>query len=368
MSRAEIAKRLGLSRPTLTRLTRGLVDANLLVEGGTERRSSFGRPSEMLQVAGGGRHFVGIKLTGDHLYATVTDLKARVVTSQDHPLRSADLDEVVGDIVSTVSRLRVGVPSITAIGISLAGTIRTRPRPQTVLYSSYLGWRDAPLAQLVAEATGLPTAIDNDVQALTSAEHWFGAGAGLRSMVLITIGVGIGCGVVANGELVRGAHGVPGRLGHLAVDPAGPVCERGHRGCASAFLTNAAIARSLGLGDRVDGYERALRLAQEGDTAALRVFADAGYALGVIIGTLANIVDPQKVLLTGDGLPLYRIAARKVEEGIRSAYEEDPANLDLDVQPFDFGEWARSAAVLAIQATLLDEERTGMDRAVWVTV
>lgn len=166
----------------------------------------------------------------------------------------------------------------------------------------------------------------------------------------MTIGVGIGCGLVLNGELVEGAHGTVGRVAHLVVDQSGPVCGLGHRGCAAGYLLNESIVRALGAADHAGAVARA----RGGDPAARRVFGDAGFALGVIIGTIANLVDPQKVLLTGDGLPLYEVAADRVWEGIGQSYEADPAQLDLDVQAFDFGEWARSGAALAIRAALTD--------------
>ncbi|WP_245589476.1 ROK family transcriptional regulator [Amycolatopsis balhimycina] len=344
ISRAEIAARLQVSRPTLSRITRQLFDDGLLAEGGTQLRSTTGRPSELLHVNGAARHFFGVKLTGDHLYAVVTDLNAEVVASVNTPLRSADVTEVVGQIAEVASALRTTFPDLTAAGVTLAGTVRAG----SVHGSAYLHWSNVPLADLVAEATGLPTAVDNDVQALTAAEHWFGAGAGLRALVLVTIGVGIGCGLVLNGELVEGAHGTAGRAAHLVVDQSGPVCDLGHRGCAASYLLNESIVRALGAAD----YADAVAQARAGEPAARRVFGDAGFALGIIIGTVANLVDPQKVVPTGDGLPLYEVAADRVREGIEKSYEPDPAQLDLDVQAFDFGEWARSGAALAIRAAL----------------
>jgi predicted NBD/HSP70 family sugar kinase len=352
LPRAEIAHRLGLSKTSLTRITRSLMADALLVEGKTELRASFGRPSELLHIASGTWHFVGIKLTGDHLYAVVTDLAAEVVASKVEPLRSSEVHDVVGQIADVVSSFRSAFPGLTAIGVSLAGTIQREAGEQIVGESSFLGWTDVPLARLVSAATGLPAAAENDVQALTAAEHWFGAGAGLHSFALFTIGVGIGCGFILNDRLVEGAHGMPGRLSHVIVNPGGPVCDHGHRGCATAYLTNDAIAGSLPAdANGLRTYESALERARSGDPAAVRAFHDAGFALGTLIGLATTMLDPQKVILTGDGLPLYEIAADSVAAGIASVLEGSYA-LDLDVQPFDFGEWARAGAVLAIRTVM----------------
>jgi predicted NBD/HSP70 family sugar kinase len=118
-------------------------------------------------------------------------------------------------------------------------------------------------------------------------------------------------------------------------------------------MTHAMLRR---LDDRPT-YDEAVARARAGDPDAKRVFDDAGYALGVLIGTAANFIDPQKVLLTGDGLPLHEVSGQRVTEGVEAAYEADPALIDLDVQPFDFDEWARSGAALAIRAALTGPPR-----------
>ncbi|NUS62237.1 MAG: ROK family transcriptional regulator [Saccharothrix sp.] len=345
MPRAEIATRLHLSRPTLTRVTRTLVLHGLLVEGETQLRSSTGRPSELLHVRGDSHHFLGVKLTADRLYATVTDLTATVVETIEQPLTSTNPADVVARIADIAD-----THPVTALGVTLGGTVHNG----VVTQAEFLRWTNVPLRDDLVEATSTPTAIDNDVQALTAAEHWFGAGAGLDSMVLITVGAGVGCGLVIDGKLVQGSHGLPPRIAHLLVDPTGPLCGYGHRGCASSYLMTDAVLRQL---DGHPTYEEAVSRARSGDPEAKEVFDNAGYALGHLIGTAANFLDPQKVLLTGDGLPLYEVSQDRVTDGIKATYEADPTFLDLDVQPFDFNEWARSGAALAIRSTLTNQIR-----------
>lgn len=350
LPRAELAARLGLSKPSLTRITRSLMDDGFLLEGGTELRAGLGRPSELLHLRPESRRFVGLKLTGDHLYAVVSDLGATIVDAYDEPIPDRSVSAVLAQIGTVVSRFEESWSPLTAVGVALAGTVQGTGRERRVRESAFLGWPDVPLVRLLEETTGLPASVDNDVQALTAAEHWFGAGAGLRTMAVITVGVGIGCGLVINDELVDGAHGTPGRISHIIVDPGGPYCDRGHRGCAASFLTNSAIAGALPRdpdGERT--YEYALEQARAGRPAALKAFADAGFALGCIIGTVANLIDPAKVILSGDGLAVYEIAEADVRRGIHQTHEEDLDRLNLDVQPFDFGEWARGGAVLAIR-------------------
>lgn len=341
LSRAEIASRLDLSRPTLTRVTRALVLDGLLVEGGAQLRSPLGRPSEMLHVRGQAHHFLGVKLTADRLYAVLTDLTATAVGAVDEPLRSTAPGDVADQIAAVASRL----PPVTALGVTLGGVVLDG----LVAVDEFLGWTDVPFGDLATRATGVPTTVDNDVQALTAAEHWSGAGAGLDSMAVITVGAGVGTGLVVGGRLVRGAHGLPPRFHHVLVTPGGPLCGCGRRGCVSSYLLTHVLLRRL---TGSPTYEEALDRARRGDPEATWVFGEAGYALGVLIGTVANAVDPQKVLLTGDGLPLYEVAPAFVRNGFEDTYEDDPDLVELDVRPFDFNEWARSAAALAVRATI----------------
>ncbi|WP_291884172.1 ROK family transcriptional regulator [Cellulomonas sp.] len=353
MPRSELAERLGLSRPTMTRLTRGLVDAGVLVEAETELRTALGRPSELLRVVPEAGHFLGVKLTGDHLYAVVTDLTATVVDALDEPLTSTDVASVLAQTVAAVERLRGRRPRVMALGVTLAGSLTRADGPAVVVKSAFLRWADVPLEQLLVDATGLPTVVENDVQALTAAEHWFGAGAGLDSLAVVTVGAGIGCGIVVHGRLVRGAHGLPGQLGHVRVDPTGPLCGLGHHGCAAAYLmTDALLGALVDTAGARPTFDEALARVRAGDPAAVAAFDRAGYALGVVVGTVANVVDPQKVILTGEGLPTHEVAAARFHDGLAATYAADPARLVVDVQPFDFGEWARSAAALAIRSVV----------------
>jgi predicted NBD/HSP70 family sugar kinase len=357
LPRAEIARRLGLSRASLTRITRELLDAGLLREGETERRGATGRPSEMLHLREQSRHFLGIKLTGDALYAVVTDLGASVVASHEEPLSSRRVDDVVGQIARVTADFALAFPLLDSIGVCLAGQLGRSTGHIVIQDSPFLGWSEVALAELVAEATGFPCDLENDVQALTAAEYWFGAGAGLDSMAMITVGTGLGFGLIVNGGLVEGAHRRAGRIAHLMIDSNGPLCDHGHHGCASSYLTTAAILAAIDASAGTAGVDEAtaIRLARQGDAAATRAFDAAGWALGVMIARVVNLVDPACVVLSGDGIAVYELAAERVQAGLQSALAWDAAPVEVAVRQFDFSEWARAGAVLAIRRALVTE-------------
>ncbi|MBO9044426.1 ROK family transcriptional regulator [Curtobacterium flaccumfaciens] len=350
LSRAEIARSLGLSRASLTRAMRILVSQGLVVEVGTDVRGATGRPSELLQVSSGQWEFLGIKLTKDRLYAAVTDLGGRVLALHEEAIDDTAAESLAEQITLVLERLRDAHPAICAIGVSLPGDVMVRAGESVVAASVFLGWHEVPFARMLEERTGIATFTANDVHALTAKEHWFGAGAGRGSMVLVTVGEGLGLGLIANGQVSTGEHGRLGRIGHLPVLGGGPDCGLGHAGCASSYLPSPVIVRNAGHEGKT--YDQVVELARDGDEAALAAFEDAGRALGVLLATAVHIADPSAIVLTGDGLPVYDLARAAVDESMRAALAPYTEPVTVEVQPFEFSEWARAGAVLAIRRLL----------------
>ena len=242
------------------------MDSGLLVEGTSDEPVRTGRPSLPLDVGPSSHRFLGMKITGDTLFTVVTDLRAQVLAEHTRPLPGQDPADVVGAAADVARILRADHPDVVGVGIGIGGLVVDR---RDVARAHFLGWNErVPLADLLHEATGLPTVVHNDVNALTAAEHWFGAGRGAQSLVVITIGVGVGCGIVVHDRLVEGAHGGGGSIGHRPL-VTWAVCEDGHRGCAQGLVSSGAVsgavAQALG---RPVGYVEALQLAADGHPAA----------------------------------------------------------------------------------------------------
>jgi predicted NBD/HSP70 family sugar kinase len=352
LSRAELARRLDLSAASLTRLARPLVDAGLLVEVDPHNGDTrIGRPERPLDVVPTSHHFIGIKLTGDAAYGVLTTLRAEEVAAERMPLTDRDPKAVCAVISELVSRLADLGPVVTAVGISLGGQAADHA---IVTAAPFLQWADVPLAAMVEALTGLPTVIENDVTALTEAEHWFGAGRGFDRFALLTIGAGVGYGLVVGGHLITSPDVGLGLVGHVPLDPTGQMCFAGHRGCSTAMLTmpSIAAAASVALRRTVD-YDEVLDLAVAGDPAAGRIVADAGRALGRLIALTANLTMPERVVLSGEGVRLVDVARTEVDEALAANRDPQASRLHLEVQPGNFTQWARGAAVIAIQTYVL---------------
>ncbi|MFB7505661.1 ROK family protein [Streptomyces broussonetiae] len=356
LSRTELARRLGLSQGSLTRLTKPLIESGLLVEapeagGGAEARQ--GRPSRPLGVVADSCSFLGFKITGDTVYGVATTLRSEVVGRLDRPLTTHDPDAVAGTVAELAALLAEGRPAPAGIGIGVGGLVRGRAMVEE---SPFLGWRDVPLAPLVQERTGLPVVVENDVAALTEAETWFGAGRGLERFAVLTIGAGIGYGLVLGGRRVPFAEEGRGPGLHWIIDPHGPLTPTGERGSAVSLLTIPGIEYQIRAATGRDiGYEEILSGAAAGEPMASRVVGEAARALGILVAQIANFALPQRILLAGEGVGLMDVAGDTVHRTLRAHRHPlaDPVALETKVS--DFHDWARGAAVLAIQVLVLGE-------------
>lgn len=350
IARAELARKLGLSSGSLTRLTRPLIARRQLVEGTPQLAARTGRPSLPLDVVADSAYFIGAKITEEAVFAVLTDLRGDVIDQLEEPLGDHDPDATLEALDKMIKDFQSRYPRIRGVGIGLGGQVEDRRSARAPI----LGWDEVPLADEVARLTGLPCTVENDVKAFTQAEHWFGAGRGLQAFVVITVGAGIGCGIVAHDQLLRGRRGVSGAVGHLPLDSTGPRCDQGHRGCARAFLTSDSVARQISKRRRrPTTFEQCLTLLAENNVVAVEVLTESAYRLGVLAAMVGNVVAPERMLLSGEGIGYALLAPDVVRLGFADTAHWTATDLDLVMEPLEFFEWARGAAAVAIQTHVL---------------
>ncbi|QJT06112.1 ROK family transcriptional regulator [Streptomyces asoensis] len=359
LTRLELARRAGLSAAAVTKAVRPLIESGYLVEDvDTEARTALGRPANLVRVDGGRALFLGLKLTGDAIFGVLTDLRCRILLARRVPLTDRAAKAVLASTAEVVRELLTEADGygvrVMGLGIAVSGDV---DRGEGVVrYSPFLEWRDVPLAELASVVTGLPVTVDNDVRALTVAEQWFGAGVGLSNFAVVTVGAGVGCGLVVHGRVVAGAHGVAGEIGHVTVDPNGPLCHCGNRGCVEAIAADPAILtriRELS-GVEVTDTTEAVDLARRGDAHARDAYSRAGEAIGRGIATVANLLGPERVVISGEGLAAYDLFAEQIRSAFAAAAFGSAAQCDLQTRPLPFEEWARGAAATAIQSFITE--------------
>lgn len=374
IARAELGRRLGLSPASLTRLSRPFLDSGLFVEGAVELAGAVGRPARPLDVQADLQRFVGVKLTGDRAFGVLTDLRARALGEHVADLAGRSPEEVVEALVAVVQALTAGsggsgvgsgsrgvgvgvagvegVEGLAGVGVSIGGKVTGQ---RTVLRATFLAWREVDLGGMLAERLGVPVVVENDVVALTEAERWFGLGRGVDDFAVVTVGAGVGYGLVVHGRQVITPDTGLGLGGHVPLDPTGPICVDGHRGCSTAMLSTTSMCASaaVGLGHRV-AYDELLALAASGDPVAVQVVGTAGRSLGRMVAAVANLTMVGTVVLSGEGVGLVDVpvAATELRAGIAADRDPDASEVRVLTGAADFGAWARGAAAVAVQARI----------------
>src|SRR5580658_1093649 len=376
-SRADVVRTTGLSPTTVSAIVSELVESGLINEVG-EGKSSGGRPPLLLRIDDERNYIVGLKVTRFDISIAVTDLRAEVLHSElveldglgaaeldGHPFGSSRasevdpasvLDQLCVATADAVRKAGVGLDQVVGIGIGLAGLVEAGSG--ICRYSPAFGWRNVAVAGPVAERLGRPVLVDNDVNALTVAEQWFGRGHGVDDFVVVTVGDGVGAGIVIDGNLYRGVDGAAGEIGHLPVAGASLPCRCGRSGCLEAVSSDEAVysyvREAIGEGKEssLSGTEpsiltiEAVRVAAEaGDAVAKAALERAGRMLGLGIAALVNLLNPRLVILSGEGT---RAGPLRWEAAFASMREHCFAGIDRNVDFFvdsvDDVAWARGAA------------------------
>lgn len=275
----------------------------------------------------------GIDLGGTKILGVAVDpADPTEVLGEARVLTPRGEEPVVEAMAAVAERLRDEVGPLDAVGVGAAGLV---DRSGVLRYGPNLpGVSDLDVASRLGARLGLPVAVDNDATCATWAEARIGAAAGARHAVLVTLGTGIGGGLVADGRRLRGAYGFAGEPGHMCVDPQGPRCPCGRRGCWERFASGSGLARlardaafagripgvvSLAGGDPEDVRgEHVTRAAATGDEGARGVMADFGWWVALGVAALVNVLDPE-VVVVGGGLVA---AGDLLLDPVRAAYAD----------------------------------------------
>ncbi|PWH14722.1 MAG: ROK family protein [Anaerolineae bacterium] len=265
--------------------------------------------------------FVGCDLGGTNLRAALVDVdngrviyqKATATLARQGP--QAVMQRMAALIKEVIQESDSSAGQVFGVGIGAPGLLDLE-KGETLFLTNFAGnWPHVPLRDTIQRLTSIPTAILNDVRAITFGEWRFGAGQGVETMVVLALGTGVGGGLVVNGQLHLGLSGSAGELGHIVLDPNGPRCGCGNQGCLEVYASGPAIA-AMGMKMVAQGFATRIaelcegdynritaaliaQAAQEGDAVAREIFERAGQALGRAAATLCVTLSPQRIVLTG---------------------------------------------------------------------
>lgn len=363
LSRRDIVRRSGLSPATVTNLTAELIAEDLVHEMGPGE-TTRGRPPVLLRLNNRAGFVVGVKVMEKALAAVVTDLDADVLAYRSDPLPHSrgssalpglDPDEAV-DAIATIVELvlgdaRVDRSAVLGVGLGLAGVMDS-PAGR-VVYSPFFSWRDVDLAGPLHRRLGMKVILENDVNALTIAEQWFGHGDDVDHFCVVTVGSGVGLGLVVNGQFYRGQSGGAGELGHTTLAENGPNCYCGKKGCLEVLASDRAVVRGWAEAMPDDESDSTLRAivaaADNGDETARALLAEAGRWLGVGVANVVNLLNPGLVIIGGEGVhagewrfgPMRQAFEAHVFDGLSEQTE-------FVIEPAGDDTWARGAACVVL--------------------
>lgn len=309
------------------------------------------------------RQAVGIDVGGTKTAAALVGGDGSVLALETLPTPADDVEATLETIVKAARA--VMTPGVGGVGIAAAGLVAWKTGE--LVFAPNLAWRQVPLARYLTSELGVPVVADNDNTAAAWGEHVFGAGRGVEDLLLVGVGTGIGGGIVSGGRLFHGAHGFAAEIGHVVMDPAGPLCGCGNRGCWEQLASGQAVTRAgraavrdgartvladltAGDPDRITG-PMVTRAARDGDATSIAILADVGHWLGVGIGGLVNILDPEIVVMAGG----VAEAGDLLLDPARAAYRDtvEAAEMRPDV-PIVMAELGSHTGVVGAAALVLE--------------
>ncbi len=321
ISRARLTDISGLNKSTVGSLLRQLESWDLVHETGLSN-SRLGRPGIVLDMNPNGGRIIGVEISVGNLTVIVTDLKANVLWRRQ--INDAEFIRTNSDQAQTLARAEQVIEQalcdpvikksrLLGIGVSVPGLVNQRTG--ILLFAPNLHWHNVPLRDLWQERFGVPVMVENDANAGALGEQMFGVARQVDNFVYLSANIGLGGGLVIDGKLYGGAGGYAGEIGHMTLEPEGPLCNCGNHGCWETLVGPLAMVhrvrqaaiegRAPGLLAALDDSVEALQLehvlaaAGDGVPAVLESLDQAGQYLGIGIANLVNVLNPRMVVLGG---------------------------------------------------------------------
>jgi predicted NBD/HSP70 family sugar kinase len=361
ISRADLARKMGVRRGTVTLIVSDLLKRKLVFEGATGE-TARGRKPTFLYIDSRRRAVIAADIRASETFLMLSDLLGKpltgVVTFQTVP----DVKQLVATLASRIKSLIAECPDIDGcegIGVVVPGMVEHST--MKILHAPTLGWRNVSLREPLAIATGLPVQIENSGRACALAQLW-----ALRGdvpvpgdLVFISVSDGVGVGVIIHGEVLRGRHNIAGEFGHVPLSLDGPRCACGANGCWEAYVSNrATLARYFGR-SAAPGPARASQQhftvedlivrARAGDVKAIAAVETTGRYLGLGLASVINALDPSRVYIGGE----ITLAWDLIEGSVRSALSEralTAAAAQTEIRPVAASEYPRLQGAAALVA------------------
>jgi predicted NBD/HSP70 family sugar kinase len=358
ISRADLARLMGVRRGTMSRLVQDLIHAKQVFEG-AKGESARGRKPRHLYIETRRRCALAVDISASCTLLQVTDPIGRpLLDVQELRTRRRPIS-LITDLARHITLILAAHPEVgtcIGIGVAIAGLVdMKRGRLQ---YAPTLGWRDVDIREPLEAQTGLPVVVENSVKACVLAQVWAlrGHDSVDGSIAFVNASDGVGVGIAIDGQLLRGTHNHAGEFGHVALSMDGPRCSCGQRGCLEAYVSvGATVARYLG---REPSWPAAARpgkttmativaRAREGETRAIQTLRDTGYYLGRGLATIVKAVEPRRIYVSGEMTDAWDLVMPSVRRALREQ-ALTPEAADSEILTVPLGEHPRLRGAAAL--------------------
>jgi predicted NBD/HSP70 family sugar kinase len=366
ISRSELTSTTGLNRSTIADLIGELTELGLVEQGPAEAASGPGRPSPMVRTRPQGASVLAVEISVDSIAVATVGLGGHVYqhVRLARPRGGFSPQETVEDVAKQAGPMLDALPSdavLAGVGAGVAGV--TRRSDGFVHLAPNLGWRNVPFGAMLAAELEIsdPVLVANEADLGALAEHRRGIGAGVSHLIYISGEAGIGAGIIHDGKPMLGAAGYAGEAGHTLINPDGHRCRCGATGCWETEAGEAALARHAGFPPSVAGLgllDTVVARANAGDRKTMAALDEIGRWLGLGIGNLINVFNPQLVVLGGFYHPLFPFLQKAVVKGARLGALDAPGDI-AEITSSGLGSDAplMGAAELALSEVIADPAR-----------
>ncbi|HMF53622.1 MAG TPA: ROK family protein [Edaphobacter sp.] len=325
VSRVDLSRFSGLQPSTISAIVEDLIEEGWVKEGAIVR-GGRGRPSTMLLV-NDDLVTLALDIRPNQAIVAVVDLTGRFL-SHETILTSSEPKAAIAKLVKKMSALRSKHRDKTFEGIGVSVPGRVDPVTHRLLMAPNLRWGGFDVRSALETAMDLQVEIDNDANACLLSELWFGRLEGVRNAVLVAVSEGLGTAILAGGQMHSGFNGLAGEFGHIPIDPKGPMCGCGQRGCWETVASSRAALdayRRLSRRSHVKDIRTLLRLAQDGDPSALKAVKTQALALGRGLRLITAALSPERILITGELTSCWEILGPVVQRELEDGMLAGPA-------------------------------------------
>lgn len=308
ISRAEIARGTGLTPATVSNITAELIDLGLIEE--TERgESNGGRKPVLISIKKDTCYFGAVYLSSDKITASIADIDAQILSEVSAPIdRSAadpvDIAKIAGQLLTRAKEQTGTGRSLAGVGVCTHGLVNSDEG--MMVFAPNLGWSHVKIGDMLNRITGLPVFVENDVRAMALAESWCGLAQGVADYVYLYIGPGIGGSIVNSNKLFKGQGTFAGEFGHTTIEPDGPLCSCGNKGCLQSLASETAIleryrqrkAKQM-ITPHVSNFCELLQSVKAGDSDAREELFKSIRYIGIEVGNIINALSPRLIVING---------------------------------------------------------------------